>query len=255
MTTTRSIDSFKALTFDCYGTLVDWESGIYNNLQPLNQQLDDSHPLKDDRLGLLRAIVRHEGLVQTANPTYLYHKVLAEAYGNLAAELGVRADEDAKAEFGYSVGRWPIYPDTLDALKRLHKHFELVIISNVDLDSFKRTLEKQFLGFPFDAVYTAQEIGSYKPDLRNFRYLIEHCDKDLGVKKEDILHTAQSLHHDHVPAKQVGLVSAWIERGEEVESVMGGDPKEYEERVAYSWKFKNMKEMADAVDAAAAKSA
>jgi 2-haloalkanoic acid dehalogenase type II len=251
MATTRSITSFKALTFDCYGTLVDWESGIYNKLQPLNQQLADSHPLKNDRLGLLRALVRHEGLVQAANPTYLYHAVLAEAYGNLATELAVSTDEEAKAKFGFGVGDWAIYPDTLDALKRLHKHFKLVIISNVDLDSFKRTLEKQFQGFPFDAVYTAQEIGSYKPDLNNFRYLIEHCDKDLGVKKEHILHTAQSLHHDHVPAKQIGLASVWIERGEEVESVMGGDPKAYEDKVSYSWRYTNMREMADAVDAAA----
>ncbi|KAL7947431.1 HAD-like domain-containing protein [Trichoderma barbatum] len=251
MATTRSITSFKALTFDCYGTLVDWESGIYNNLQPLNQQLADSHPLKNDRLGLLKALVRHEGLVQTANPTYLYHTVLATAYGHLAAELGVSADDEAKSKFGFGVGDWAIYPDTLDALKRLHKHFKLVILSNVDLDSFKRTLEKQFQGFPFDAIYTAQEIGSYKPDLNNFRYLIEHCDKDLGVKKEDILHTAQSLHHDHVPAKQIGLTSAWIERGEEVESVMGGDPGAYEGKVSYSWKFTNMREVADAVDTAA----
>ncbi|UKZ81351.1 hypothetical protein TrVFT333_009123 [Trichoderma virens FT-333] len=251
MATTRPLSSFKALTFDCYGTLVDWESGIYNNLQPLNQQLADSHPLKNDRLGLLKALVRHEGLVQAANPTYLYHAVLATAYGNLATELGVSADEEAKAKFGFGVGDWTIYPDTLDALKRLHKHFKLVILSNVDLDSFKRTLEKQFQGFPFDAIYTAQEIGSYKPDLNNFRYLIEHCDKDLGVKKEDILHTAQSLHHDHVPAKQIGLSSAWIERGEEVESVMGGDPETYADKVSYSWKFTNMKEMADAVDSTA----
>ncbi|KAL6694558.1 HAD-like domain-containing protein [Trichoderma pleuroticola] len=251
MATTRPITSFKALTFDCYGTLVDWESGIYNNLQPLNQQLADSHPLKNNRLGLLKALVRHEGLVQTANPTYLYHAVLAAAYDNLAAELGVSADEEAKSTFGFGVGDWAIYPDTLDALKRLHKHFKLVILSNVDLDSFKRTLEKQFQGFPFDAIYTAQEIGSYKPDLNNFRYLIEHCEKDLGVEKGDILHTAQSLHHDHVPAAQIGLTSVWIERGEEVESVMGGDPEAYADRVSYSWKFTNMKEMADAVDAAA----
>ncbi|KAK0759614.1 hypothetical protein N5P37_007802 [Trichoderma harzianum] len=251
MATTRPITSFKALTFDCYGTLVDWESGIYNNLQPLNQRLANSHPLKNNRLGLLKALVRHEGLVQTANPTYLYHAVLAAAYGNLAAELGVSADEEAKSKFGFGVGDWAIYPDTLDALKRLHKHFKLVILSNVDLDSFKRTLEKQFQGFPFDAIYTAQEIGSYKPDLNNFRYLIEHCEKDLGVEKGGILHTAQSLHHDHVPAAQIGLTSVWIERGEEVESVMGGDPEAYADRVSYSWKFTNMKEMADAVDAAA----
>ncbi|KAI9152061.1 (S)-2-haloacid dehalogenase [Paramyrothecium foliicola] len=254
MKTSRPITSFNCLTFDCYGTLVDWERGIYTQLQPLVQRLPDSHPFRDDRLATLRAFIKQEGIVQRARPKDLYKDILAATYGGLAQELGVEVSEQEKVKFGGSVGKWPVYPDTIDALKRLHKHFKLVILSNVDRDSFKQTLSDVLTGIDFDAIYTAEEIGSYKPDLNNFDYLISHLEKDLGVQKEDIIHTAQSLHHDHVPAKAVGLVSAWIERGEEVESVMGGDPKEYEDKVSYTWHFKNMGAMADAADADAAKS-
>ncbi|POR34500.1 Uncharacterized protein TPAR_05299 [Tolypocladium paradoxum] len=249
MTTTRPITSFTCLTFDCFGTLVDWEGGIYKALSPLTRDLPASHPLHNDRSATLRAFIRLEGEVQRSRPNALYYSVLAETYGNLATELGVETNEEDKAKFGTSVGDWPVYPDTIDALKRLHKHFKLVILSNVDRDSFKRTLTQQLTGIDFDAIYTAQEIGSYKPSLNNFEYLIEHCAKDLGVKKEGIIHTAQSLHHDHVPAMQMGLASAWIERGVEVESVMGGDIKAYEGKVSYSWHCRSMGEMADAVDA------
>ncbi|KAH7324587.1 Haloacid dehalogenase-like hydrolase-domain-containing protein [Stachybotrys elegans] len=251
MLTDRPINSFRCLTFDCYGTLVDWESGIYHALQPLIQQLPTSHPLREDRLATLRAFVKHEGIVQTARPKDLYSSVLAAAYGGLAEELGLQASEEAKTAFGASVGDWPAFPDTVEALKRLKKHYKLVILSNVDINSFSGTLSRQLTGVEFDAIYTAQDIGSYKPSLNNFHYLIEHVEKDLGVEKKDILHTAQSLHHDHVPAHQVDLVSAWIERGDEVESVMGGDPKDFEGRVSYTWHFRDMVSMADIVDAAA----
>jgi 2-haloalkanoic acid dehalogenase type II len=253
MAATRPLTSFSCLTFDCYATLVDWERGVWEALAPLNSQLPASHPLRDDRLKLLKKTIDHEGVVQKAHPDALYAKVLAETYGNLAKELGVEASEEDKRKFGASVGDWPIFPDTLDALNRLHKFFKLVILSNVDKDSFNRTLANQFPGFTFDAIYTAEEIGSYKPDLRNFQYLIEHCETDLGVKKDGIIHTAQALPHDHVPAKEVGLASAWIERGEEVESAMGGKLEDWADKVAFSWRFKNMREMADAVEAAAAK--
>jgi 2-haloalkanoic acid dehalogenase type II len=248
MKTSRPITSFGALTFDCFGTLVDWETGIYDALQPLVQQLPAAHPLRDNRHATLRAMIEHEGAVQQAQPSALYRDVLATAYGRLAEELGVPASDEDGRRFGGSVGDWPVFPDTVEALQRLRKHFKLVILSNVDTDSFRRTLANQFTGVDFDAVYTAQEIGSYKPDLNNFHYLVSHVQTDLGVGKEDIIHTAQSLRHDHVPAKQVGLVSAWIERGEVVESVMGGDLEGFGDKVELSWRFKNMAGMADFAD-------
>jgi 2-haloalkanoic acid dehalogenase type II len=252
MATSRPITSFSCLTFDCYGTLVDWERGIWEALAPINNQLPESHPLRNDRLKLLNKVIAHEGIVQKAEPDALYPYVLGETYGNLAKELGVEASEDDKKKFGGSVGDWPIFPDTIDALNRLHKHFKLVILSNVDKESFSRTLANQFPGFNFDAVYVAQDIGTYKPDLNNFQYLIDHCDKDLGVKKDGIIHTAQALPHDHVPANKMGLASAWIERGVDFESAMGGRLEDWKDQVAFSWRYKTMGEMADAVDAVAA---
>ncbi|UNI25043.1 hypothetical protein JDV02_010751 [Purpureocillium takamizusanense] len=252
MPTSRPITSFKCLTFDCYGTLVDWEGGIYKALSPLLQQLPASHPLRHDRAAVLKAFVRTEGTVQRARPDALYSAVLSDAYGRLAAELGVQADAQEQDAFGQGVGDWPAYPDTVAALQQLKRHYKLVILSNVDRDSFARTLSRQLPGVDFDAVYTAQEIGSYKPDLRNFAYLIRRCGEDLGVGREDIVHTAQALHHDHVPAKESGLVSAWIDRGVEIKSVMGGDIEDYRDKVDLSWHFRSMGEMADAVKKAAA---
>lgn len=252
MATRRSITSFKCLTFDCYGTLVDWEQGIYSALAPIYSQLPESHNLRSNRIGLLKEFTRHEGLVQRAHPDYLYQTVLATAFGNLAAELGVSVSEDEKRAFGGGVGDWPVYPDTVEALQRLKRHFKLVILSNVDRDSFGRTLATRLTGVDFDAIYTAEEIGSYKPDLNNFHYLIDHCRTDLGFAKEDIIHTAQSLHHDHVPATQIGLAGAFIDREG---LVMGGYLTEYKDKTSFSWHYKTMGEMADAVDAEAAKSA
>ena len=247
MAGSRPITDFKALTFDCFGTLVDWETGIFDGLEPLRRQLPADHPYQD-RLTLLKGFTQLEGTVQRSRPNDLYHAVLSASYGDLANELGLQTSEEDKTRFGMGVGEWPVYPDTIDALQRLQKHFKLVILSNVDKDSFSRTLAKQFPGFTFDAIYTAEEIGSYKPDLKNFQYLIDHCDSDLGVKKDGIIHTAYALKHDLTPAKDIGLTNCWIERGENYESAIGGKLEDFRETVNFSWRFKNMKAMADYVD-------
>jgi 2-haloacid dehalogenase len=111
--------------------------------------------------------------------------------------------------FGASIGDWPPFPDTIEALRALRSRYRLVILSNVDRGGFRATDRR--LGVTFDAVYTAQDIGSYKPDARNFAYLIERLADD-GFQKPDILHVAQSLFHDHAPANAIGLASAWIDR-------------------------------------------
>lgn len=245
----RPIKSYSCLTFDCYGTLVDWESAIYKGLAPLTSQLPPSHELYNDQPGTLRSFIKHEDHVQAAQPTAGYSTVLGTAYGDFAATLGLaEPTAEEKAKFGASVGEWPAFPDTIEALQRLQKHFKLVILSNVDWESFRKTLAGPLAGIKFDAVYVAEDIGSYKPDLRNFRYLIERCGKDLGVGPDGIIHTAYSLLHDLAPAKQVGLTGAWIERGEEIPSAMAGDLKDLEGQVDISWRFKNMREMADFVD-------
>lgn len=244
----RPLSSFSCLTFDCFGTLVDWESGIYRALSPLTHRLPPSHFLRNDRSALLKAFVAQEHRVQTAYPNALYNSVLATAFDNLATELGVLTSEDEKRHFGASVGDWPAFTDTVDALKRLQQHFKIVTLSNVDRESFARTLSGPLAGVEFDAIYTAQEIGSYKPNPRNFHYLIDHCDADLGIPKHGIIHTAQSLFHNIVPATAAGMISAWIERGEEAPSVMGGDLASFEGTAKFAWRYKNLKAMADALE-------
>uniref|UniRef100_A0A8H7KFP9 Haloacid dehalogenase n=1 Tax=Bionectria ochroleuca TaxID=29856 RepID=A0A8H7KFP9_BIOOC len=250
MTSSRKITDYKALTFDCFGTLVDWESGIYNMFQPLRKQLPTSHPNHEDRVYFLKSFIKNEGIVEHANPTALYPDVLADTYRAVARELGLDPkDEDAVA-FGGAVGDWPVFPDTQEALKRLQRHFKLVILSNVDKASFGRALTNQLPEIQFDAIYTAQEIGTYKPDPNNFRYLVDHCGSELGVQADGIIHTAYAIPHDLVPAHKAGLATCWIERGVEFPAVCGGaDNKEaYAHESGWAWQFKTMKDMADYVD-------
>ncbi len=112
--------------------------------------------------------------------------------------------------FGESVPLWPAFPDSAAALRDLGSRYRLVILSNVDRASFAAS--GALLGAAFDAVYTAEDIGSYKPDPRNFRYLLDHLEADFEVGPGQVLHVAQSLYHDHVPALSFGLATAWIDR-------------------------------------------
>jgi 2-haloacid dehalogenase len=144
----------------------------------------------------------------------IYSELLAEVHRRLAREWNVTDDEKDAIAFGKSVPDWPAFPDTVASLQYLQKHYKLVILSNVDRDSFAGSNRR--LGVTFDLICTAQDIGSYKPDPRNFAYLIEKV-AALGVPKGQILHTAQSLFHDHVPAQAAGLRSAWIDRRHQME--------------------------------------
>lgn len=157
-------------------------------------------------------------------------------------DLPAPAKSEADA-FGASVATWPIFPDTVEALKQLRRHYKLVILSNVDKSSFTQVLNRALAGVEFDAVYVAEEIGSYKPDLKNFQYLITHAREDMGVQMEQILMTANGLKSDHVPAMKVGMTSAWISRGEGEKEL-----KEVEGKVAFSWRFDTMGEMAVAAE-------
>jgi 2-haloalkanoic acid dehalogenase type II len=127
----------------------------------------------------------------------------------LARDWGATEDAAEDAAFGASVGDWPAFPDSAEALRELARAHRLVVLSNVDHAGFRASNAR--LGVTFDAVFTAQDIGSYKPDPRNFAYMLEHLAAD-GIRKSDILHVAQSLFHDHAPANAAGLASAWIDR-------------------------------------------
>lgn len=199
------LSDFKLLSFDCYGTLIDWETGILAALDPLRRRA--AVALEND--AILTEFARQEASQQSAAPDMAYADLLCLVHARLAGVWGVPGDPAEDRRFGASVGDWPAFPDTVAALRALSERFRLVILSNVDRRSFQATLPR--LGVTFDAIYTAQDIGSYKPDPRNFAYLIERL-ADAGVHKSDIMHVAQSLYHDHAPANAVGLASAWIDR-------------------------------------------
>src|SRR5690606_7602532 len=197
-----NLQDFTTLTFDCYGTLIDWESGMVEALKPLTSRV--SRPLSRD--DILEAHARQESSQQSWTPAKRYSELLAVVYKRLAEEWGVAVTWEECQAYGNSIGNWPAFPDTAEALRYLKQHYKLVILSNVDNASF--ALSNKKLGVDFDAIYTAEDIGSYKPSLRNFEYMIEKLEA-LGVAKSQILHTAESLFHDHLPANQVGLRSCW----------------------------------------------
>ncbi len=231
------LTDFKVLTFDCYGTLIDWESGIHTALQPLLEKGGRARP-RDE---VLETFARHESSQQAETPDMLYCDLLARVHRRIADEWGIAASAEDDRRFGLSVGDWPDFPDSASALQYLQTFYKLVILSNVDHASFAPSNEK--LGVTFDAVYTAQDIGSYKPNPRNFTYMLEQL-AGLGYGKADILHTAQSLFHDHVPAKTVGLASAWIDRRRNEGGWGATMPPDGDAR--YDFHFASMAEMAKA---------
>ena len=231
------LTDFKALTFDCYGTLIDWESGLREALGPLLRAADQAPSAE----AALAAFARHEAAQQTATPGMLYPDLLAEVHRQLAREWQVSLPDAAHVAFGRSVPSWPAFPDSRAALEYLAGHYRLIILSNVDRESFAAS--NRLLGVQFDAVCTAQDIGSYKPDPRNFRFLIETVSR-LGVIPGQILHTAQSLYHDHAPAKAAGLTTAWIDRRHEQEGWGATQPPAG--TPAYDFRFTSLGEMAEA---------
>jgi len=199
------LTDFKALTFDCYGTLIDWESGMIAALAALIGRVQK--PLS--RNDILEAHARHEAMQQRFTPSKPYRDLLAVVYKRLAEEWAVPVTWEDCLAYGRSIGDWPAFPDSVEALQYLKRHYKLVILSNVDNQSFAASNKR--LQVTFDAIYTAEDIGSYKPDPRNFDYMLTNL-ATLGVGRKDILHTAESMFHDHAPANQIGLASAWIFR-------------------------------------------
>jgi 2-haloacid dehalogenase len=204
------LTDYKALSFDCYGTLIDWESGMIEALKGLTGKV--KKPLTRDEI--LKAHARHESAQQAQTPTKRYCELLPIVYKRLAEEWGVVASTDACESYGLSVRDWPAFVDSPGALQYLKKYYKLIILSNVDNRTFSFSNRK--LQTDFDAIYTAEDIGAYKPSDRNFDYMLEHVGA-LGLKKSEILHTAESLFHDHVPANKHGLASCWIYRRYEQE--------------------------------------
>jgi len=199
--TTLDWDRVEVLTFDCYGTLIDWEAGILAGLRPLVGEAGAG--VSDD--ALLERYGAAEATVE-AGPYRRYREVLARAGEAVCRDLGATPDDEALAAFGGSVVDWPAFPDSAAALARLKARYRLGVITNCDDDLFAASNRR--LGVTFDEIVTAQQVGAYKPSHRGFEAMLER----LGLPRDRILHVAQSLFHDHVPAKELGLTSAWIDR-------------------------------------------
>lgn len=218
--------------------------GMFAGLQPLLSRVPTPNLYINDKFHTLSAFQAFEWSIQHSQPTLRYNELLPLAYKAFAVSLSLPEPSDQEAhEFSSQIGNWPAFPDTVPALKALKKHYKLVMLSNIDNDSIARTLTGPLAGVDFDAVYTAHDIGSYKPDLKNFRYLVEGVKRDLEVEKGEILHTAQSLTHDCVPAKSMGLSSTWIDRENQEEK-----RQELKEQLNFTWRFGSLGEMAEAVD-------
>ena len=233
---TRRLADFKVLTFDTYGTLIDWEAGILEALAPLLEQAGIS------RDKALEDFAAAETARQAATPGMIYSELLCTVHGALAAQWGVEASPDQAAAFGASVKDWPAFADAPAALAYLAQHFKMVTLTNCDRESYKGSNKR--LEIEWDAIHTAQDVGSYKPDHRNFDYLLDRLRSDFGYQKDDVLHTAQSLFHDHVPATAFGLATAWIDRRKDRDGYGATVPPSGDYRIDFH--FASMAEMADA---------
>ncbi|MCZ6641511.1 MAG: HAD-IA family hydrolase [Gammaproteobacteria bacterium] len=216
--------NYKTLTFDCYGTLIDWEKGILGYLQPLLKSYDvnviDSW--------VLEFFAETEPEVQADGGSY--RSILTQVFERFADRLGFTPNEDTLAGFANSMEHWHPYADTIPALKRLGAHFQLAIISNVDDDLF--AYSAKHLEVPFDHVITAQQVGTYKPDQAMFLEALKRVEAP-------VLHVAQSCFHDIIPATELGLHTVWIERpGASAARGIEAQP---------TWTFATLGDFADAI--------
>jgi 2-haloacid dehalogenase len=198
---TLDLDAFEVLTFDCYGTLIDWEAGIVAGIRPVLAA--HGVDLTDDQI--LEGFARHEAALE-AGPYQTYRAVLAGSLGGLADELGIEVTAEELATFGDSVPGWPAFADSTDALRRLAGRYRLGVITNCDDDLFAASALR--LEVPFEWVFTAEQAQDYKPSVAPFVMALNAID----VPKDRVLHVAQSLYHDHVPAQSLGLATAWVNR-------------------------------------------
>jgi 2-haloacid dehalogenase len=196
-----ALDHVEALTFDCYGTLIDWERGLLAAFRPVLA----AHGIDAGDEDLLSRFARHEAAAE-AGPYLRYRDVLVSVLRAIGRELVFEPTTEELARFSSSVADWPSFPDSTDALRRLQRRFRLGVITNCDDDLFAGSAQR--LGVRFDWVVTAQQARSYKPNEANFELAFERID----LPHDRIIHVAQSLYHDHVPAKRLGLTTVWIDR-------------------------------------------
>lgn len=235
------LSDFKVLTFDCYGTLIDWETGMVNGLRPLTDRIAARTGSMPERNMILEAHARHESAQQLRTPAKRYSDLLACVYRRIAEEWNIAVDRDEAMTYGHSVEYWPAFADSAEALSYLKQHYQLVILSNIDNASFAHSHRK--LGVEFDGIYTAEDVGSYKPTDANFIYMLEKL-ASRGVAPGDILHTAESMFHDHGPANRHGLRNCWIYRRHADEGF--GATMNPGDMPSYDFRFNSMADMVEA---------
>ena len=192
---------FEWLSFDCYGTLINWEAGILGYVQPVLQRKGCEVP-GDEILNLYS-----EFEPRRQQPPYrTYREVLAGVARDLAGEFRVQLSDEEARGLADSIRNWEPFPDTVHALRRLKSRYKLAVLSNIDDDLFVLTAPK--FGVAFDGLVTAQQVQSYKPSLRNFETLLER----LQIDKRKLLHLAESLYHDVAPARSMGIATVWVNR-------------------------------------------
>ncbi|MBY6163914.1 haloacid dehalogenase type II [Mameliella alba] len=228
------LSDFKALTFDVYGTLIDWETGMVTALKPLTDKVSRNLS-RDD---ILEAHAYYESTTQKWTPSKKYYELLPVVYRRLAEEWGVEVTWEECVAYGLSVRQWPAFDDSREALAYLKQHFKLVVLTNTDNLSFSGSNAR--LGVHFDGVYTAEDVGSYKPADRNFDYMLETLARQ-GIQKHDILHTAESMFHDHAPANKHGLRNCWIYRRHDKEGF--GATMNPGDMPTYDFRFNSMMDM------------
>ncbi|OCH89341.1 HAD-like protein [Obba rivulosa] len=268
--TEPKLTQYKALLFDVYGTLIDWETGIYEALTPLLMRGSAAGESLTSKEAALRAYASVEENLQARFPTMRYSQVLERVHvelearlkntgtseqvnraeageGALAHTISSAATETGKPEIGTSaaaegqedrddehkafarsIGAWRPFPDTRAALAELSRHFKLAVLSNIDRDSFAKT-RAVLEGAPgdphhftFDAVYTAEDASAYKPQPEALAYALRHLKDELGIAKEQVLVTANSVFHDIIPARKAGVAGVWIERPGSLMGLDGG---------------------------------
>jgi 2-haloacid dehalogenase len=233
-----NLADYDALSFDCYGTLIDWETGIASVLTPWAREA--GLELTDEELLLTYA--ENEEATERENPTALYPTILAETFRRIGASLGAEVSDDWAQRLGASVPSWPAFPDSHDALVSLGEDHKLIILSNVHREGFAASNIR--LDVEFDKIITAENVGAYKP-ARNHFDALDAALAELSVARERLLHVAQSLFHDHVPAKRHGLASVWINRRHDRPG--WGATREPVEDFSYSLEFPSMEAFAAAV--------
>ncbi|HEX7284902.1 MAG TPA: haloacid dehalogenase type II [Candidatus Angelobacter sp.] len=223
-------NSIRLVTFDCYGTLIDWETGMLRSLRPLFS----NHGHRASDLQLLELYGEVEAEVESG--AYIeYRQVLGRTVQEMGRRLNRQVSREQGQQFAQSLTEWEPFPDTVPALNRLARRFKLGIISNVDDDLFAATQKK--LQTPFELIVTAQQVKSYKPSLRNFQEALRRC----GLKTEEVLHAGQSVYHDIVPASFLGIANVWVNRP----SLRPGSGAAKPAQAQPSAEVKNLAELAD----------